>query len=36
MQKKINKSLAGIILASGTGERMKSETPKQYLLINNN
>ena len=35
MQKKINKSLAGIILASGSGSRMKRTTPKQYLLINN-
>ena len=35
MRKKINKSLAGIILASGSGERMKSSIPKQYLLINN-
>ena len=35
MQKKINKSLAGIILASGIGKRMKSKIPKQYLLINN-
>ncbi len=35
MQKKINKSLAGIILASGSGKRMKSTIPKQYLLINN-
>ena len=35
MQKKINKSLAGIILASGSGKRMKSSIPKQYLLINN-
>ncbi len=35
MQKKINKSLAGIILASGSGSRMKSTIPKQYLLINN-
>ena len=35
MQKKINTSLAGIILASGSGERMKSTTPKQYFLINN-
>jgi len=35
MQKKINKSLAGIILASGSGSRMKSKIPKQYLLINN-
>ena len=35
MQKKINKSLAGIILASGSGRRMKSSIPKQYLLINN-
>ena len=35
MEKKINKSLAGIILASGSGKRMKSSTPKQYLLINN-
>lgn len=35
MQKKINKSLAGIILASGSGERMKNKTPKQYLLFNN-
>ena len=35
MQKKINKSLVGIILASGSGKRMKSSKPKQYLLINN-
>ena len=35
MQKKINKSLAGIILASGSGKRMNSSIPKQYLLINN-
>ncbi len=35
MQKKINKSLAGVILASGSGSRMKSTIPKQYLLINN-
>ena len=35
MQKKINKSLVGIILASGSGSRMKSKIPKQYLLINN-
>lgn len=35
MQKKINKSLAGIILASGSGIRMNSSIPKQYLLINN-
>ena len=35
MQKKINKSLAGIILASGSGKRMKSSVPKQYLSINN-
>ena len=35
MQKKINKSLAGIILASGSGSRMKSKIPKQYLLMNN-
>ena len=35
MQKKINKSLVGIILASGSGSRMKNSTPKQYLLINN-
>ena len=34
MKKKINKSLVGIILASGSGNRMKSSTPKQYLLIN--
>ena len=31
MQKKINKSLVGIILASGSGSRMKSSIPKQYL-----
>ena len=35
MQKKINKSLVGIILASGSGKRMNSSIPKQYLLINN-
>ena len=35
MRKKINKSLAGIILASGSGKRMNSSIPKQYLLINN-
>ena len=35
MPKKINKSLAGVILASGSGNRMKSSIPKQYLLINN-
>ena len=35
MRKKINISLAGIILASGSGKRMKSSIPKQYLLINN-
>ena len=35
MQKKINKSLAGIILASGSGKRMKTKIPKQYLSINN-
>ena len=35
MQKKINKSLVGIILASGSSSRMKSKIPKQYLLINN-
>ena len=35
MQKKINKSLVGIILASGSGKRMKNSIPKQYLLINN-
>ena len=35
MQKKINKSLAGIILASGSGKRMNCKIPKQYLLINN-
>ncbi len=34
MEKKINKSLAGIILASGSGKRMKNSIPKQYLLIN--
>ena len=33
--KKINKSLAGIILASGSGSRMKNNIPKQYLSINN-
>ncbi|MAH89514.1 MAG: 2-C-methyl-D-erythritol 2,4-cyclodiphosphate synthase [Pelagibacterales bacterium] len=35
MQKKINKSLAGIILASGDSKRMKSAIPKQYLSIDN-
>ena len=35
MKKKINRSLAGIILASGSGSRMKSKIPKQYLLMNN-
>ena len=35
MQKKINKSLAGIILASGSGNRMENSIPKQYLSINN-
>ena len=35
MKNKINKSLVGIILASGSGTRMKSKTPKQYLMINN-
>ncbi len=35
MQKKINKCLSGIILASGSGNRMKNTIPKQYLIINN-
>ena len=35
MKNKTNKNLVGIILASGSGSRMKSKIPKQYLLINN-
>lgn len=35
MTKKINKSLAAVILASGSSTRTKSEVPKQYFSINN-
>ena len=35
MKKKINKSLATVILASGSGSRFNKSIPKQYLLLNN-
>lgn len=34
MKKKINRSLAAVILASGSSNRMKSNVPKQYLTLN--
>ena len=35
MKKKINISLATVILASGSGSRLNKSIPKQYLLLNN-